>query len=70
MTGVQQTAVWLFVTFCGSVTVCTAVKAWTTARVAVAREHARVHLELNRAVIEAQYGPQFVPPAWTKDGEA
>ncbi|WP_035796404.1 hypothetical protein [Kitasatospora mediocidica] len=70
MTGFQQTAVWLFVTFCGSVTVRTVVKAWAGARVDVAREHARVYLEANRAVIDAQHGPQFVPPAWTTDGEA
>lgn len=70
MTGLQQTAVWLFATFCGSVTVCTVVKAWAQARVAVAKEHARAHVDAHRVVAEAQHGPLVVPEAWTNGGES
>lgn len=61
---------WLFATFCGSVTVCTVVKAWATARVDVAHEHARVHLEVHRINVEAQHGPLTVPDWMTNGGES
>lgn len=71
MTGLEQMAVWLFGTLCASVTVCTAVTAWATARVDVAKEHARAHVDGLQVVAEAQHGPLTVPSAWTaKDGEA
>jgi hypothetical protein len=67
VTGVEQLAVWLFGFFCTTLTVCSVVKAWAQGRVDVAREHARVYLEVHRTAIEAQHGSLTVPPAWTEN---
>lgn len=67
MTGVEQLAVWLFGIFCASVTVRSALKSWAQGRVDVAKEHARVYLDVHRTAIEAQRGPLTVPPAWTEN---
>lgn len=66
MTGAEQLAVWSFAVFCGSVTVCSAVKAWARGRVDVAKEHARAHVEVHRVVAETQHGALTVPTAWTE----
>jgi len=66
VTGVEQLAVWSFGVFCGSVTVCSAVKSWARGRVDVARECARAQVEVHRVVAEAQHGALTVPPAWTE----
>ena len=66
MTGVEQLLACMFAVFCGSVTVCSAVKSWARGRVDVAKEHARAHVEVHRVVAELQHGALTVPPAWTE----
>lgn len=70
MTGLEQAAVWLFATFCGSVTVCTVVKAWAGARIEAAKAHAGAHVEAHRVMAEAQFGPLTVPAWMTNGGES
>lgn len=69
MTGVEQAAVWLFGIFCVSVTVAAVVKAWTTARVDVAKLHAKAHVDTHRVIAAAQHGPLTVPLAWSEQEE-
>jgi hypothetical protein len=70
MTGLEQTAVWLFAIFCTAVTVTSAARSWASARTEVAKANAGAYVDAHRAVVEAQWGPRLtVPDYLPKDGE-
>lgn len=70
MTGVELTAVWLFGIFCAAMTVASAAKSWSTARVETAKAGAAAHVNASRVVAEVQAGvPLTVPTEWIPGGD-
>lgn len=69
MTGAEQLTVWLVGIVLVTAAVSSAVKAWSAARVEVAKAHAQAqaHVDAYQIVVRAQAGQLTVPPAWMQE---
>lgn len=67
MTGAEQLTVWLVGIVLVTAAVSSAVKAWASARVEVAKAQAQAHVDAYQIVVRAQAGQLTVPPAWMQE---